>query len=103
MKLLRSVCDWIGEQLVGEVPDEDFICEFDCREPQCHRAKWESCPRRLTHAAGELLPAERAAYAIRRAPVSPFPLTPRNLTIAAGVSAVAEQAVMSYVPCKAGR
>ena len=65
MILLRNIWDWVGGQIVGEVPEDDAVCEFDCRKPQCTEREWENCPRRLQHAAGQLMPAKDAACAVR--------------------------------------
>jgi hypothetical protein len=61
MKLLRDIWDWAGGQSVGEVPEDDAVCEFDCRKPQCTEGEWENCMRRLQRAAGELMPAKDPA------------------------------------------
>ena len=47
---------WVKGQWVREVPDEIALCEFDCRENQCLEGEWVSCQRRITRAAGELMP-----------------------------------------------
>ena len=59
MKLLRNIWDWAWGQLIGEVPQEDALCEFDCRKPQCTEGEWENCTRRLQSATGELVTARR--------------------------------------------
>jgi hypothetical protein len=51
MKLLRNIWDWTWKQLVGEVPEDDAICAFDCRKPQCTEGEWENCARRLDSVA----------------------------------------------------
>ena len=51
MKLLRNIWNWTWEQLVGEVPEYDAICAFDCRKPQCTEGEWENCARRLDSVA----------------------------------------------------
>ena len=58
MNFLQKVWDWVAGQFIGEVPEDDALCEFDCRKPQCHEGEWESCARRLQRAAGELMPAQ---------------------------------------------
>jgi len=45
---------------VLEVPEGDALCEFDCRKEQCRDGEWASCSRRLSKAAGELMPPDRA-------------------------------------------
>ena len=47
---------WLKDQIVREVPPEDALCEFDCRNEQCLYDEWATCERRLTRAAGELMP-----------------------------------------------
>jgi hypothetical protein len=37
--------DWIRRQ-IGKVPDEDAVCEFDCRRLTCRFGDWERCDRR---------------------------------------------------------
>ncbi len=57
MKMLRNLWVWAGGHFVGSVPEDNALCEFDCRKPQCTEGEWENCMRRLRHAAGELMPA----------------------------------------------
>jgi hypothetical protein len=59
MNLLRNVWNWISGQIVGEVPEQDAICEFDCPRLQCTEGDWDGCERRLHRAAGELMPTEK--------------------------------------------
>ena len=33
--------------LVGNVPEQDALCEFDCPEAQCTVGKWRTCENRL--------------------------------------------------------
>jgi len=61
MNLLRNIWEWVQGQFVSEVPEDDALCEFDCRKPQCIEGEWENCTRRLQHAAGELMPAKKPA------------------------------------------
>jgi hypothetical protein len=61
MNLLQNVWNWVSGQIVGEVPDEDAICEFDCPKLQCSEGEWDSCERRLHRAAGELMPAKKSS------------------------------------------
>ena len=61
MDLLRKIWDWVAGQFIGEVPEDDALCEYDCRKPQCREGEWESCARRLRRAAGELMPAREPA------------------------------------------
>jgi hypothetical protein len=59
MNLLRKIWDWVAGQFVGDVPEDNALCEFDCRKPQCNEGEWENCTRRLQRAAGELMPAKK--------------------------------------------
>jgi hypothetical protein len=43
-------------QIIQGVPEETAICEFDCRKPECTVEEAETCERRWTKAAGELMP-----------------------------------------------
>ena len=47
---------WLKGQFVREVPPEIALCEFDCRKEQCMNDEWATCERRLSQAAGELMP-----------------------------------------------
>jgi hypothetical protein len=47
---------WIRGHLVGEVPPEIALCEFDCDRAPCPEEEWATCQRRITRAAGELIP-----------------------------------------------
>jgi hypothetical protein len=59
MNLFGKFWRWISAQVVTEVPEDDALCEFDCRKQQCSEGEWESCERRLHHAARELMPAKK--------------------------------------------
>ena len=56
MGLARFAWEWFRRQIVEDVPEGDAVCEFDCRKLQCRAGEWETCERRLQHAAGELMP-----------------------------------------------
>jgi len=58
MNLLRNIWDWARGHIVSEVSEDDALCEFDCRKPQCVEGEWEYCTRRLQQAAGELMPTK---------------------------------------------
>ena len=60
MKLLQNILEWSREQIIGEVPKDSAICEFDCRRPECSEVEWQSCTRRLERGAEELMPAGRS-------------------------------------------
>jgi len=60
--LLRERWQWLKGPWIGEVPEDDALCEFDCRKNQCRHDEWASCERRISKAAGELMPpASRAS------------------------------------------
>jgi len=61
MSFPRNIWDWVRRQFIDEVPEGDALCEFDCRKLQCLEGEWETCPRRLQHAAGELMPLNKPA------------------------------------------
>jgi len=61
MSLPRDIWDWVRRQFIDEVPEGDALCEFDCRKAQCTDGEWETCERRLHHAAGELMPLNKPA------------------------------------------
>jgi len=54
--LLFRSWQWVKGQIVGEVPEENELCEFDCRKQQCAQGEWATCDRRLRRAEGELMP-----------------------------------------------
>jgi hypothetical protein len=53
---LSGLWRWVKSELVGEVPQGDALCAFDCPRNQCHRSEWAACTRRLAQAEGELWP-----------------------------------------------
>ncbi len=61
MNILRNIWNWVLRQFAGDVPEDDALCEFDCRKPQCTEGEWETCARRSQRAAGELMPMTKAA------------------------------------------
>ena len=64
MKWRHKFWQALADQIICQVPQDDALCEFDCRRPQCDRREWENCPRRLQRAAGELMPEKKAASAV---------------------------------------
>lgn len=52
---------WTRDQLVGDVPIEMALCEFDCARGECSMEEWATCERRHAQAAGELMPEIEAA------------------------------------------
>lgn len=47
-----AILQWIGKQIVDDVPPEIALCEFDCDKTRCTLKEWQSCPRRLSKAGG---------------------------------------------------
>jgi curli biogenesis system outer membrane secretion channel CsgG len=58
---ISKAWNWLRDQIVQPVPESSALCEFDCRKQQCTMGEWENCDRRLTQAAGELMPASKKA------------------------------------------
>jgi len=54
---LHAFGHWLKGQIIAPVPTEFALCEFDCRRNQCPMSEWLSCERRISKAAGELMPA----------------------------------------------
>ena len=46
-------------KIIGDVPEDIGICEFDCRKGQCVQGEWHICDRRIRKGAGELYPDSR--------------------------------------------
>jgi hypothetical protein len=64
-KLTRS----LKGQIVGDVPPDYALCEFDCRKTQCQFNEWLHCPNRLSYLALEArlaatIPDEQAQASI---------------------------------------
>jgi hypothetical protein len=53
---LQQLWERLLGQWVAPVPAEIAVCEFDCRKNQCLHGEWASCERRVSKAAGELMP-----------------------------------------------
>ena len=53
---LSELGHWAKEQSVAEVPADLAFCEFDCRKSHCSWDEWVGCERRISKAAGELMP-----------------------------------------------
>lgn len=53
----------LKDQIVGDVPEDIALCEYDCRKQQCSMDEWATCDRRLRRAAGELMPPRPEAIA----------------------------------------
>jgi hypothetical protein len=51
MSWLDAAIRWLKDQIIGEVPAESAVCEFDCRKQQCSYAEWLVCSRRLSYFA----------------------------------------------------
>jgi hypothetical protein len=54
---LMRLWHWFQQRLIEDVPQDIAVCEFDCRKGQCLYDEWSSCERRISKAAGELMPA----------------------------------------------
>jgi len=37
--------------MVGDVPAENAVCEFECRKLQCNEGEWANCSRRTRYLA----------------------------------------------------
>jgi hypothetical protein len=48
---LQRAWQWIKNRLIQTVPDENAVCEFDCRKGNCTVAEWKTCERRTQKAA----------------------------------------------------
>jgi hypothetical protein len=59
MNFFQNIWKWLSDQIIGEVPEDGALCEFDCRRLQCVEGEWDTCERRLHRAAGELMPARK--------------------------------------------
>ena len=42
-------------QFIEDLPEENALCELDCREHQCTEREWIMCRHRLSRVAGELM------------------------------------------------
>jgi len=45
---------FLMDALIQSVPEEDALCEFDCRKQQCALHEWCTCERRLQAVAAQL-------------------------------------------------
>jgi hypothetical protein len=70
--LIRRGWRFLVDGLIQSVPEEDALCEFDCRKPQCGVAEWSTCERRLQAVAAQLRFAGRPEPAASQ--LSPSPL-----------------------------
>ena len=52
--LFRRGWRFLMDGLIQSVPEEDALCEFDCRKPQCALDEWSTCERRLQAVAAQL-------------------------------------------------
>jgi hypothetical protein len=53
---LHRVLQRLKREFVEDVDPDLAICEFDCRKDQCLYDEWSTCERRISKAAGELMP-----------------------------------------------
>jgi hypothetical protein len=56
---LQRLVQFVKRNIVGDVPDDIALCEFDCRQGQCKQGEWAACDRRISKASGELYPDGR--------------------------------------------
>jgi hypothetical protein len=54
--LFTRVLNWLRNELIGDVPEDMGLCEFECNKKDCTQGEWEFCERRLQQAGGELMP-----------------------------------------------
>jgi hypothetical protein len=52
----RRLWRFVKRQIVGDAPEELSICQFDCPKGECRQDEWDTCERRISKGAGELLP-----------------------------------------------
>ena len=52
--LFRRGWRFLMDGLIQSVPEEDALCEFDCRKRQCALDEWSTCERRLQAVAAQL-------------------------------------------------
>jgi hypothetical protein len=56
---LRRLVQLVKRNIVGDVPDDIALCEYDCRKGQCVMGEWAACDRLIHKASGELYPDGR--------------------------------------------
>lgn len=59
---LKRLWRTIQDQVAQDVPGEIALCAMDCDKDQCTREEWETCNRRHSRAAGELMPDTPEAH-----------------------------------------
>ncbi len=47
----RRLWQWIKNRMIQDVPEDDAVCEFDCRKGQCTVGVWKTCESRLRERA----------------------------------------------------
>ena len=55
-KPVAGSSDCILYQFVEDLPEENGVCELDCRKVQCTERDWIKCRRNLRRHSGEFLP-----------------------------------------------
>lgn len=50
------IWQYVKRQIVGVVPQDLAICQFDCRKGRCMQDEWDACERRIRKGAGEFFP-----------------------------------------------
>jgi hypothetical protein len=43
----KTLRERLMDRLVGTVPEDSAICEFDCSKTECSNEEWTHCQRRL--------------------------------------------------------
>jgi hypothetical protein len=83
--LLRRGWRFLVDGLIQSVPEEDALCEFDCRKPQCGLDEWSTCERRLQAVAAQLRfsgRTEPAAIQLSPGPTRQIELQPGRPSVA---------------------
>jgi hypothetical protein len=57
---------WLNREIIGDVPPEDALCEFDCRKAECQFHDWAHCKHRLAYL--ELIEREAVSKPESQAP-----------------------------------
>ena len=60
---LTPLREWIrrlAAQVVQNVPEDLYVCEYECRDPRCNRAKLAVCVKHASHRESLYLRVESA-------------------------------------------
>jgi hypothetical protein len=55
IKPVSGLSDCILYQFIEDIPEENAVCELDCRKHQCTEQEWITCRHRLSEATSELM------------------------------------------------